>query len=180
MIPQKQGFTLVETMVAVSLLAVTIVLPYFAIQRSLVATYTARDELIASALAQEAIEYVHTVRDNNYLYNLKSGSIPRSWLYGVDGTNSSPNCLTNNCQLDASRNSPVTICPAVGCTAKLYVSSTNLYNQLSSGTQTKYVRYIRLKNTGTTGEVTVTAEVSWTDRGGTQVVSITEVLRDWL
>lgn len=174
-----RGFTLIETMVAVSLLAITIVLPYYAIQRSLIATYNARDELIASALAQEAIEYVRGVRDSNYLYELNNGSISRSWLYGVDGTNSSPNCLTNNCQLDASRNTPVTICPTLGCTAKLYLSTTNLYNQTSSGTQTKFVRYIRLKGTGTTGEVSVTAVVTW-ESHGTQVVTISEVLRDWL
>lgn len=182
-----RGFTLVETLVAVSLLAITIVLPYYAIQRSLVATYTARDELIASALAQEAVEYVRALRDTNYLYNSDQGNIPRSWLYGVDGSSGSVNCRNNKCTLDPTKTTAIAACPtASGCTSRLYLSTTNLYNQASSGTQTKFIRYFQLSCLDGTScdlsnarDVRVTATVTW-NYHGTQTVTVTDVLSNWL
>jgi prepilin-type N-terminal cleavage/methylation domain-containing protein len=72
-----KGFTLVETMVAISLLAVALVGPYVAVQNAVQGSYVARDQLIASQLAQEGVEYVRGVRDNNYHHG-------RSWLYGFN------------------------------------------------------------------------------------------------
>lgn len=181
-----RGFTLIETLVAVTLLATTIVLPYYAIQRSLVATYTARDELIASALAQEAIEYVRAVRDSNYLYNEDRGNIARSWLYGVDGTSGSPNCMNRKCTLDATKTTPIATCGQSSCTQKLYLSTTNLYNQSSSGTQTRFTRYFQLScvdgsncNLSNANEVRITATVTW-NYHGTQTIVLTDVLANWL
>lgn len=194
MMTPMRGFTLIETLVAVTLLATTIVLPYHAIQRSLIATYTSRDDLIASALAQEAVEYVRALRDSNYLYNSGRENIPRSWLYGVDGTDGSANCKLSNttnknnkCMLDPTKTTAVTVCPSGGCNTTLYLSTTNLYNQASSGTQTKFIRYFQLSCIdGTTScnlenerEVRITATVTW-NYHGLQTVTITDVLSNWL
>ena len=51
----KKGFTLIETLVAVSLLTVAIVAPMTLTARSLSAAYYARDQITAFHLAQEAI-----------------------------------------------------------------------------------------------------------------------------
>lgn len=59
--------TLVETLVAISILAVAIVAPMTLTMQSLSAAYYARDQVIASNLAQEAIEAVRAVRDHNIL-----------------------------------------------------------------------------------------------------------------
>jgi prepilin-type N-terminal cleavage/methylation domain-containing protein len=64
---RERGMTLVETLVAVSILAVAIVAPMTLTMRSLSAAYYARDQVIASNLAQEAIEAVRAVRDQNIL-----------------------------------------------------------------------------------------------------------------
>ncbi len=61
------GMTLVETLVAVSILTVAIVAPMTLTMQSLSAAYYARDQVIASNLAQEAIESVRAVRDANIL-----------------------------------------------------------------------------------------------------------------
>lgn len=65
----QTGFTLIETLVAVSFLTVAIVAPMTLTTRSLSTAYYARDQITAFHLAQEAIETVRHVRDGNILQN---------------------------------------------------------------------------------------------------------------
>ena len=65
----RSGFTLIETLVAISLLAVAIVAPMSLTTQSLSSAYYARDQMTAFHLAQEAIESVRSVRDENILAN---------------------------------------------------------------------------------------------------------------
>ncbi|HYE23474.1 MAG TPA: hypothetical protein VEA92_03485 [Candidatus Paceibacterota bacterium] len=183
------GFTLVETLVAVLLLTMTIILPYYAIQRSLTATFSARDDLIASALAQEAVEYVRGVRDNNYL----AGRTGASWLYGLDGGTGERNCISAPCSVDVTRGSEVNLAvqqcngnPPSGqppCYERpLYLSSSNLfYTHVVTGTKTPYVRYIRIEPVAGSGNnaVKITATVTWVYRG-THNVTVTDVLTNWI
>lgn len=177
-----RGFTLIETLVAVALLATTIVLPYYAIQRSLYATYSARDDLVASTLAQEAVEYVRSIRDSNYIYNLRNPSTPKPWLAGLDTTAGGRNCFAPaRCTVDVTKSTPsaaLSQCPVSGCTAKLYLSTTGFYNMDSSGTGTRFIRYIQLTSTSAR-EVKVTSTVTWFYHG-THTVTITDIIQDWL
>lgn len=63
----RRGMTLIETLVAISILAVAIVAPMSLTMQSLSSAYYARDQVIAFNLAQEAIESVRSVRDGNIL-----------------------------------------------------------------------------------------------------------------
>lgn len=179
----QEGFTLVETMVAVALLAMTIVLPYFAIQRSLVATYAARDDMVAASLAQEAVEYVRGIRDTNYLYNLAYPTTPRSWIYGLDDSTGSTNCLgaDKKCTIDPTK-STAQVLQCSGTCAQLYLTSAGRYVQAPGvgtiATKTKFTRYIRLE-TINSHEVKVTATVTW-DAHGQRSIIITDILNDWL
>lgn len=182
------GFTLVETLVAVLLLTMTIILPYYAIQRSLTATFSARDDLIASSLAQEAIEYVRGVRDNNYLL----GRTGADWLYGLDGGSAERNCVSVPCSVDATRGSDVNLAVQqclvqsgqIPCyNVPLYLSaSTNLYTHQVSGTRSPYVRYVQLEKISVQGQedaVKVTATVTWVYHG-THTVTVTDILTNWI
>lgn len=62
-----RGFTLVETMVAITIVTLAITAALFSANSSLVAANIARDQLTASYLAQEGIEKVRLQRDNQYL-----------------------------------------------------------------------------------------------------------------
>lgn len=64
---RARGFTLIETMVAISLLTVAIVAPMMLTLQSLSSAYYSRDQVTAFYLAQEAIEEVHQIRDGNIL-----------------------------------------------------------------------------------------------------------------
>jgi len=63
----SSGFTLIETLVAVSILTMAIVAPMTLVSKSLSAAYYARDQIAAFHLAQEAIETVRHIRDHNIL-----------------------------------------------------------------------------------------------------------------
>lgn len=69
-----QGFTLVETLVAVMLLSVAVVAPMSLASRSLGSAYYARDQITAFYLAQEAIEALRSIRDSQILIIAGSSS----------------------------------------------------------------------------------------------------------
>lgn len=62
---KEKGFTLVETLVAIAILLVIIVGPMSIAQKGIQNAFFAREQLTAVFLAQEAIEGVRELRDNN-------------------------------------------------------------------------------------------------------------------
>lgn len=87
------GFTLVETMVAISLLTIAIVAPMTLTTQSLASAYYSRDQITAFHLAQEAIESVRHARDGNVLKNALGiqadllATIPNGVPFTIDTTN---------------------------------------------------------------------------------------------
>ncbi len=183
----SRGFTLVETMVAISIVAISIVGPLFALQKGVTASYTARDRLIASALAQEGLEYVHAIRDSNYLFAVANPSIPRNFLWRLDGSTSngvtSPNCTAGAACIVDMVNDTVSACATPTTCTPLYLSTvTNQYNtQTASGNNiaTRFTRSVKLSIVNVR-EVTVTSTVTWRTGQNTYSVSATENLQDWL
>lgn len=176
----RRGFTLVETMVAVAVVAISIVGPLYTVQKAVVTSYVSRDRLIASSLAQEGVEYIQAIRDNNFLYNFANPSSPRSWLYGLDGAGGSVNCFTSSgCRLDPTQNT-VTACS--GACSPLNVSSAGIYNHLAisgSNIATRFTRTVKF-TTISTNEVRVTVTVSWITSLVPYTVTVTENLQNWL
>lgn len=64
---KRAGFTLIETMVAITIITLAIAGPLVIANSAIVAARISRDQLTASYLAQEGIEYVRAMRDDNYL-----------------------------------------------------------------------------------------------------------------
>lgn len=69
-----KGFTLIEALVAVTILTIAVVGPLYTASRAIVAAQSARDQLTASYLAQEGIEYARAVRDDNFLAAYYAGT----------------------------------------------------------------------------------------------------------
>lgn len=189
-----QGFTLVETMVAITILAFALVGPFTAVQTALSNSYLARDQLTAASLAQEAQEYIISIRDNNYLATPRRG-----WLDGFNSATQGRNrcygaynaTVTGFCTVDPTLGDfhvSGSASAMVGYTSAqassivpLYISSGNMYQQTAVGTRSKFTRTVRIQElTNTNDEVRVTVVVSWTTANKPYSITVVNTLRDWL
>ena len=194
--PVIRSFTLVETLVAISIIMVVILGPFDTLQNAANASYIARDQLISSALAQEAVEYVRSIRDGDYLYRRANNTLTPDFLGGIDGTANSTgtfsaDCVNNNCTVDPLANT-VAVCSGTGgaCTP-LYTKTSAPYNytQSASGatasTFTRSIRvcYMQSDNTCTStvsNKAKLVVTVSWLTLGKPFSTVITEYLQNWL
>ncbi len=183
MMRPMHGFTLVETLVAITILTLAIIAPFAAVQRVMMASNISKNEIIAASLAQEGLEYVRFVRDNNYLANQSDfveGNHQMDRMNGVNG----PNCTGSaRCTVDATVNpdgsTAIQLCPIAGCPA-LYVDNTQGFYTQQSGagrTVTPFTRSVNISQQS--GYQIVTVTISWEDHGA-RSIQLRESLYDWL
>jgi type II secretory pathway pseudopilin PulG len=183
--PEK-GFTIVETLVAITILMVALIGPFYSLQHSINYAEAARDSLLAESLAQEGMEYVYAVRDNNYLYDVQTGG-SRAWLAGLDGTAGGTvthaNCYVsanpNGCMIDPTQNT-VEACTSDGCTP-LLMSDSNLYTQDDSQSfpVTRFIRTVKMTSVSPT-QTNVTVTVTWSTNRVQYSTAVTDSLYNWL
>lgn len=164
---RTRGFTLVETLVAIAILMIAIVAPLYMLQQAITSANTARDQLIASSLAQEGIEYVYFVRDNNYLAG-------RSWLSGLTGCTGANGCTVDPYLSQIS--TCTSTCPKLG----LYsAANTNIYTHSAFGVATRFTRTLTLQQVSA-NQLRATVTVQWTTSRATYNVQVVEDLYNWL
>ena len=192
--PRTRAFTLIETLVAISLLTIAIVAPMSLTTQSLASAYYARDQITASYLAQEAIEGVREVRDGNILQNSQGTSV--DLLAGIPSTSGQPFTVdTRNTSVPPSYG--MSLCtgqaqgtPPVATCSPLQLDPTGTFYGYGSGTDSQFTRTVTtcfIQPDGTcsgntvTDEIRVTATVSW-KTGGLQVrtITLTENLYRWV
>ncbi|MDB5244412.1 MAG: hypothetical protein JWN18_282 [Parcubacteria group bacterium] len=181
----KKGFTLIESLVAVTILMVAAAGPLFAANRAIVAAGIARDRLTASLLSQEGTEYIRLVRDNKYLQAYQtnqSTATTNGWSSFITAV---ANCDTSTVPTNACKINPtlyfggtptVTACVGGAC-GQLYLTAGG-YTYDSSGTQTKFIRSVQVAAISSTEEV-ATSTVAWSYRGTTYSVVNTLHLTQW-
>ncbi len=161
----RGGFTLIETLVAISVLLVSLAGPLSIASQSLQSAFYARDQITAFYLAQEAVEYVRAVRDQNYL-------VGSGWLNGLS------ECVGLDCAIDFpnfSHQSCSGQCPTV-----LIGETTGFFN-LVAGIPSIYTRTLRVDpSTLNPDEVTVSVTVSWQSGRLERSFEVREQLFDWL
>ncbi len=161
----KKGFTIVETLVAVTILMIAIAGPLSVASRGLSASIYARDQMTATFLAQESMEIIKNTRDNTIA---RVGA--DRWMDDL------VQCITTpeNGQCDAGFqgiNDMIAFrCPIVGDTpgCKLYlINGYYTQYQQDGAIPTQFYRYFSLTNNNTLPrndsymEKTVTVVVSW-------------------
>jgi prepilin-type N-terminal cleavage/methylation domain-containing protein len=161
-----RGFTLVETLIAIAILMIAIVGPYYSIQRAIMASYAARDQLIASSLAQEGVEYIYFMRDNNYL----SG---QAWLTGMNACTGAYGCT-----VDPTQSTSLAACNSGGCPA-IKLSDTGIYTHTGNYPVTRFVRTVKVQSISAT-QVKVTVLVAWSTEHQNYTVNVEENLYNWL
>ncbi len=168
-----KGFTLLETLVAISILSLSIAGAFGVVQSSLSSSIIARDQIIAFQLAQEAIEHVKNVRDTNTFTGATNGS-ESGWLTGLS------QCFGTDCELNiVTRNlTPCDINSGNEC--KVFKNGTSLYMQGAGGvTPTVFTRQIRLQDIISNKEIKVLVTMSWKKGLTDKIFTIEEHVFNW-
>ena len=179
-----------------TVLTFAVVGPLFAASRAIIAAQGARQQLTASYLAQEGVEYIRSMRDQRYLANYNARNPTASddawadFLNGVSPASITP-CRTSACQLDPIKSLPasITTCAGGSCTPLYLTVPPNVYTQQNppGSIQTVFTRTIAVEavagapvdSLGNPVDVRVVSRVSWSFHGTPYLVTITDHLTPW-
>lgn len=171
---KQSGFSLVETLVAITILLVVIIGPMTISSSAAKSTSFASEQVTAFFLAQEGAELIEKAR-NDLLLEHFSGSNPDPWAdFTRTGTGGVYRLCYNTvsasgCNLSINPNSTGTLTTpgscsnAENCVINLDAESSSLRSKFTaagSGTATIYSRSIRLQAVSA-NEVSVTSIVTW-------------------
>jgi prepilin-type N-terminal cleavage/methylation domain-containing protein len=174
-----RGFTLIETLVAVTILTFAVVGPMVTASRAIVAVESARDHLTASYLAQEGVEYVRAARDDQFLSHVLAEDPEGAWEAFLEDANGMAQCRETACALGAIQNDG---------TPELIFSNTAATFQLGNdddhGEATNFNRTIQLVDPSVSpvpvpDDIRVVSTVTWQFHGKTYTVSATNHLTPW-
>lgn len=182
----QQGFTLIETLVGVTILLVAVVGPLFIAFQGVKLSYFARDQVIASYLAQEGIELVRL----NIIANDNAGEVGKELIssgtgYDLSACSTFVSGATAYCTIDAFAipATAITGCLGGDCPYIKYDAINEKY-QYSSGDDTLFKRSIRVRHAGVDGangdkEFQIESKVEWSHQGDNKEVILKEVFMDW-
>ena len=173
----NKGFTLVETLIAISVFTLSIVALMSFLSQNISNTGYAKKKIIAAYLAQEGIEYIRNMRDNYILY---TGTTSLAWNDFIGKI--SPCDSSNDCGFDSSIsfNNPnsVFLCSAHTEQCKLYVNNGD-YNTNLNGIDSGFVREIRMASTNL-NEIKIFSTVSWSQGVGVYSITFSDSLFNWV
>lgn len=159
----NKGFTIIETLVAITILMIAISGPLVVANKGTTGAITARDSMIASYLAQESMETIKNLRDNNI-------ATAASWLNGFSVGSV---CNAANKPCDASALDSPAILNNLTTPYPLVLVPNGYYshNTATAGAvSTKFSRYFYLSAPGgatpcieASSECTATVIVSWNE-----------------
>ncbi len=182
---RTKGFTLVETLVAISIFTVSLLGIMSVLASGIANTNYAKRKMTATYLAQEGIEYVRNMRDDYMLYD-KNWNNFRTKISecGIPG-NAVKTCYFDDQGLDFTDPSmPMTkiliqFCVTNPCPALSYDSNTGKYNYVS-GVNSGFVRSIQATYPGgPNDDIKISSTVSWTQGSGIKSVTFSENLFNW-
>ncbi len=155
----QKGFTLIETLVAIFILLISTTGPLTFTQSGLRSSFLARDQVTAFYLAQDAIEIIKNLRDNEGL-NPTTG-----WLDRLDDCKPVGAIGTKiSCNLDINTTNGsvrTTSCAGGACSPLRYDSSTRQFLLAAGDSVSKYTRTIYLTELVLDRELEIVVEVSW-------------------
>lgn len=189
---EKKGFTIVESLVAISILMIAVLGPLVVVSQAFKVSFFARDQMNSFYLAQEAIEYVRNTRDRNSLVETD----PNNWLNGiaVDGFGVPIAVVVN----DIGASAPVKYqlvrssgaykllrCPGTPsvCPKVRYTAASGLYGAETGGVFSVYTREVIFSKVPddptATQEVSVKVLMKWNQVGGTYQFPLYVHLTNW-
>src|SRR3989344_342962 len=152
------GFTLLETLIGISILVAVLTVTFTVVQSSLSSSVESKNQVTAFFLAQEAVEYIRNVRDSNVL---SGGS--GNWLADLGS------CYPNTaCTLDATKgpatafsNCSINNCPNIRQDLNGASATYGMYGYDSSWTSTLFNREIQIQVVVPNQEIILTVIMKW-------------------
>lgn len=190
-IKQNKGFTLVETMVAISILMLAILGPLTIASTGLRNAIFARDQITAYYLAQEGIEYVRYVRDNQYIKSVQQDDSSLKWSFSASGGLTSCVETSNGCGIDmpaffglhssaiviacSNPSSPnITGCGVLRKDANGFYT----YSTAAGTSPTAFRRAVKISRVTTDEEIKVESIVEWQTNNVRKNFTITEHIKN--
>ncbi len=174
-VTNTRGFSLIETLIAVSVLMMAVAGPLSIAARGLISAQFARDQIIAFHLAREATELIRNKRDANILAG-------QGWLEGMTAL---PNCLTPNvCRVSPTEGDVTfTLCSGGVCDP-LSIHTTNGVYDYDSGTDWRESRFIRSISfeqvpNHADNEIIANITIEWSTGSLSKEFTITEHFFNW-
>ena len=183
----SSGFTLVETLVSLSIFSIAVIVMMSFLSQGLSDTGYAKKKATAAYLAQEGVEYIRNLRDTYMLY---SSSSQAGWGAFLGKLNPNSCGSANGCYFDdrdifLGNSMPITNlffypCSSSSCPSGelLYNANTGKYSYVG-GSPSGYVRKIKY-STVSANEIKVTSTVSWTQKSSSYSISFSENIFLWL
>ena len=153
----KNGFTLVELLIAIFIITIGIMGIYLAIPRILSSASLNATQFLASYLAQEGFEIVRNIRDTNWLQG-------KNWKEGLG--NGDYIVQYNDSSLHSFEDMVLKI-------------DTNGFYNYESGMESRFKRKITISSEGS-DKLNITVEITWPGKGGkTESFIAKNNLYDW-
>ncbi len=151
---KNKGFTIVESLVAITILVMVIIGATSAVQSGISSYIFSKDQIIAFYLAQEGFEQIRNIRDENGLKN-------QDWLTGLSTNPSDPCYFGNACIVDPVVSATPTMCSSPGnCPMLRQDTGTGFFGYNASWPSTIFRREIVLTQINS-NEVSILVTVNW-------------------
>ena len=182
---KRSGFTLVETLVAISVFSVSIIALMAALGKGISDSNQVKYKMTATYLAEEGIEYIRNMRDTFVLYDDVSDATVGWGDFVTKLTQCAGGCKFDDTlaryDIDKLKNMTFSSCTANIC-ALDYDSTSHKYLYHQLGTLSGFTRVITanpVNPANTKGEIKITSTVSWVKNSATYSVSFSDNLLKW-
>jgi len=176
------GFTIVEAMFAVFLLTVSVTSLMSIVASSLFSAKYSRDQITATYLAQEAVDYIRNDRDT---------SILQGTTFAIFSSKYNKCISPNGCSFDILNFSDtIKECGAgssssIGCPYLYYNQNPNdrdpFYSSSNSYLKTNFKRQVIVENVDNSNqELKISVKVEWMNGGAIKSTTLNSSLLNWL
>ena|SRR3989344_2445689 len=168
-LPPNRAFTLIETLVAISILMIAVASPLTIAQKGLASAIYAKDQIIASYLAQDAIEYIINASGKN----VADGN---GWLNGITGNGKCDTGCKISTDIDFTSTGAIENCGGA-CPVLKYDKSSHIYSHtlVDDSPFTRTVKVVE----SPTNEALITVTMSWKDKGADRSLDFYTRVFNW-
>lgn len=171
----KRGFTIIETLVAITILVIAVTGATSAIQTGISSYIFSKNQIIAFYLVQEGFEQIRNMRDENSLKD-------QPWLTGISDVAGDPCFFGNACTVSPVESPVPTRCSAPGSCPVLRQHKTEGffgYNPDNNNWQDTVFRREIVLTSINANEISVLVTVNWSKGNVNRQFRARENLLNW-